>query len=204
MNWTFLIYHFALWGQWLAKKNIASCLLCTCRWFACWLNSFKGMNYLSSTSVSFPHLLPDKSLSCGCIGVLWFQGSVPKYVDVLNSSKSSSGGTVPTSLFNIMPSSQSSPAIFSPGMSQSHLTLSRGRYMYRECEKVGEGMEVGVITIEHGMHFMEREKNPSILMNFTYSRTLKVILECLRQIWSCKKTSFFKEPYLYSTDICDL
>ncbi|XP_078325868.1 uncharacterized protein LOC111124202 isoform X11 [Crassostrea virginica] len=43
------------------------------------------------------------------------KGSVPKYVDVLNSSKSSSGGTVPTSLFNIMPSSQSSPAIFSPG-----------------------------------------------------------------------------------------
>ena len=30
-------------------------------------------------------------------------------------------------------------------------TLSQGRYMYRECEIVGEGMEVRVIKIEHGM-----------------------------------------------------
>ncbi|XP_056012236.1 protein transport protein Sec16A-like isoform X4 [Ostrea edulis] len=43
------------------------------------------------------------------------KGSMPKYVDVLNSSKSSSAASVPTSLFNVMPSSQSSPAIFSPG-----------------------------------------------------------------------------------------
>lgn len=44
------------------------------------------------------------------------KGSVPKYVDVLNrSSASSTSSHVPTSLFNVMPSSQSSPAIFSPG-----------------------------------------------------------------------------------------
>ncbi|XP_061183855.1 uncharacterized protein LOC133192032 isoform X3 [Saccostrea echinata] len=43
------------------------------------------------------------------------KGSVPKYVDVMNSSKSSGSANVPTSLFNVMPSSQSSPAIFSPG-----------------------------------------------------------------------------------------
>lgn len=43
-------------------------------------------------------------------------GSVPKYVDVLKrSSASSTSSHVPTSLFNVMPSSQSSPAIFSPG-----------------------------------------------------------------------------------------
>ena len=139
------------------KKNCVSCLLYTCRWFACWLNSFKGMNYLSYTSVSFPHLLPDKSLSCDCnvIVMVYFNFKVLcqnmwMYWTAVNHQVEALCPPVCSTSCRLLSPHQPYSVQVCPRVTLQG-TLSQGRYMYRECEIVGEGMEVRVIKIEHGM-----------------------------------------------------
>ena len=60
-------------------------------------------------------------------------GAAAKYVDVMNT-KPAPSANVPQSLFNVMPSSHSSPAIFSPGkLSVGHLHIVAYRDHFAWC-----------------------------------------------------------------------